>query len=449
MKQIKTALFVDFDNIFHSLCRAQSLNMAIAMGNYPGQWLERLKKHTHPEGGERDFLVRRVYLNPNGKYKDEIMGNERGWSYLDKFRPRLIEAGFEVVDCPSLTQGLKNAADIRIVIDVLECLDETNIYDEFVIASGDSDFTPLCQKLRAKDHRVTILSCGNAVAAYHNIANFHLDMADLINHEQAKKCWSVAKDYIDNSDEPVLYANLVAILQPKFGETIDKSNWFGKGSFSGLVHLMGAESSIRVKGPYIWNVDKHDAPGKAVIDEEAKKSEDVVKDNIDNSNLMNGQSVWNADKHDAPEKDAPEKDTPEKDTPEKDTPEKDTPEKDTPEKDTPEKDTPEKMLIDEEQAKKCWDVAKAYIDNSNDPVLLADLSHKLHSEFGETIGKSEWFGMASLRRFVHSRGDEVGILMYDQYVWNCGFNPEVQQGDLYRIVPDWAFSCQGIYAAGY
>ena len=202
MKQIKTALFVDFDNIFRGLYDLDP-DMAIAMADDPGQWLERLKKHSLPEGDERNFLVRRVYLNPNGKIEDTIRGDHNGWQYLSRFRPSLIEAGFEVVDCHPLkrelkgvTRPLKNASDIRIVIDVLECLDSTDLYDEFVIASGDSDFTPLCQKLRAKNRRVTIISCGNTVAAYRNIANFHLDMAAIIDEEEVKKLRDKAKGYV-------------------------------------------------------------------------------------------------------------------------------------------------------------------------------------------------------------------------------------------------------------
>jgi uncharacterized LabA/DUF88 family protein len=38
-------------------------------------------------------------------------------------------------------------------------------YDEFVIASADSDFTPLLQRLRAADRRTTLLATFDAVEA--------------------------------------------------------------------------------------------------------------------------------------------------------------------------------------------------------------------------------------------------------------------------------------------
>ena len=63
----------------------------------------------------------------------------------------------KVIECFSLTNR-KNAADIRIVIDILQSLSRPTRYDEFIIASSDSDFTPLLQCLRANGHRTIILS---------------------------------------------------------------------------------------------------------------------------------------------------------------------------------------------------------------------------------------------------------------------------------------------------
>ena len=106
-----------------------------------------------------------------------------------------------------------------------------------------------------------------------------------LDDEEAKKCWGVAKDYIDNSNEPVLLSELGARLRSEFGETIAKSNWFGGGSISRFVHFRGDEDGILMYEHYVWNANKHDDPQKAFLDdEEAKKCKDVVKDNIDNSN---------------------------------------------------------------------------------------------------------------------------------------------------------------------
>ena len=427
MKQIKTALFVDFDNIFGGL-HEYDPDMAIAMANKPSRWLERLKKHSLPEGDERDFLVRRVYLNPNGKLPDTIRSNTGSLLFLN-FRQHLTNAGFEVVDCPSLTKQSKNASDIRIVVDVFEGLNATTRYDEYIIVSSDSDFSPLFQSLRSKDRRVTMVFGGPTASAYRNIANFHLDMMAIIDEKEVKKLrdvakgnvWNEAKRYIDNSNAPLLLKSLRTELQKKFGEDtidkVDKARWFGEGSFSEFVRLMGGKDGILMNGQSVWKAPIDKAP---IDEEQAKECWDVIKDYIDNSNvpvlfqdlldrikpgfgetiakskwfgegsfsgfvclmgakssiLIKGKYVWNADKH----------------------------------------DNPEKVFLYEEQAKKCWDVVKSYIDNSNKPLSLRYLGDKLQSEFGLTLEKTNWFGEGSFSGFVRLMGGKDGIHVHGEDV---------------------------------
>ncbi|KQN90731.1 hypothetical protein ASE90_16645 [Sphingomonas sp. Leaf67] len=52
------------------------------------------------------------------------------------------------------------------IIDALDLLGHRTRFDEFVIASGDSDFMPLLQRIRAEDRRTTIVSPGYLAAAY-------------------------------------------------------------------------------------------------------------------------------------------------------------------------------------------------------------------------------------------------------------------------------------------
>ena len=91
------------------------------------------------------------------------------------FRATFLRAGFEVVDCPLLTPQKKNAADIKLAIDVVDALHGPVHYDEFVIASADSDFTPLLQRLRAADRRTTLLSTFDAVEALTVVADRVVD----------------------------------------------------------------------------------------------------------------------------------------------------------------------------------------------------------------------------------------------------------------------------------
>lgn len=152
----KCALFVDFDNIFIGL-RDDSKEAANVFATNPGRWLNWLEHGLGriEAGGEgnltRSILVRRCYLNPNS---------------FRNFRADFTRAGFTVVDCPPLTGGAKNSADIVMVMDILDALEHKTRFDEFIIMSGDADFTPVFYRLRAYDRRITALVSTPTAAAF-------------------------------------------------------------------------------------------------------------------------------------------------------------------------------------------------------------------------------------------------------------------------------------------
>ncbi len=151
----KVALFIDFDNIYSGLQRVAP-QAADAFATDPGAWLRWLEtgmpvEETPLDGEARRILVRRCYLNPR---------------VYQKYRAYFVLAGFDVVDCPPLTQQGKTSADIRMAMDVLDMLGHQTFFDEFVILSGDADFTPVLLRLRAHDRRTVILAVGFAAQAY-------------------------------------------------------------------------------------------------------------------------------------------------------------------------------------------------------------------------------------------------------------------------------------------
>ncbi len=77
------------------------------------------------------------------------------WSYFEADRRMLTEHHVELIE---ITQRLKhqrkNAADIKLAVDAIELSFERDYITTFVIATGDSDFTPLVDKLRALNKRV-------------------------------------------------------------------------------------------------------------------------------------------------------------------------------------------------------------------------------------------------------------------------------------------------------
>ena len=126
----KAALFLDFDNVYLAL-KDQDAQAAEAFVERPEQWLSWLAGDLYAGrlGGEaeRRILLRRCYLNPGP---------------FSRVRPQFVRAAFQVIDCPPLTSAGKNAADIQMVMDIIDAMAHPSGFDEFIILSGDSDFTP-------------------------------------------------------------------------------------------------------------------------------------------------------------------------------------------------------------------------------------------------------------------------------------------------------------------
>jgi hypothetical protein len=158
---LRTALFLDFDNVFFSLRNADPA-AAKAFADEPKRWLEAIAGGgLIDDGGEagrpaRRILLRRCYANP---------------AVMRFFRGAFLRAGFQIVDCPSLTGRGKNSADISMVIDALELIGHATRFDEFVILSGDADFTPLLTRLRMHDRRTTIYANPVTASAYRAVCD--------------------------------------------------------------------------------------------------------------------------------------------------------------------------------------------------------------------------------------------------------------------------------------
>lgn len=76
------------------------------------------------------------------------------WARYETAKRPLHEAAFELIEIPHVSYSGKNSADIRLVVDALDlCYTKAHI-DQFVIISGDSDFSPLVNKLRENNRMV-------------------------------------------------------------------------------------------------------------------------------------------------------------------------------------------------------------------------------------------------------------------------------------------------------
>ena len=278
----KSALLIDFDNIFSALWSLDQ-RTAIKFASEPADWLQILANSYLTEDTRR-WLFARCYLNPAG-----FVSSPRGESerlYFSRFRPGFVRAGFEVVDCPAVARGGKNAADIRIVIDALDLLSHRTHFDEFVIASGDSDFTPLLQRLRAEDRHIAVLSPGFLAAAYSAVADRIIGFdalegilnadseqvdtpsshngAELIGTEAENSAATEARNFAafirgryEQATGPLNLAAL-AFETARACPTAKQLGWFGKG-FQGAVADLGLPN-VRTSQHHIWDDERHQPP---------------------------------------------------------------------------------------------------------------------------------------------------------------------------------------------
>jgi len=161
---MKSALFVDFDNVYTQLRQVQPM-AAERFARQPIEWIRWLTESLeipvgHDPDARRRLLVRRCYLNPN---------------WYQTYRHAFLRAGFEIVDCPPVTAQGKTSTDIHMVLDIVELLQHETRYDEFIVLSADADFTPVLRKLRRYDRRTSVLAIGFPSAAYQASADLLID----------------------------------------------------------------------------------------------------------------------------------------------------------------------------------------------------------------------------------------------------------------------------------
>lgn len=157
MNESKIALFIDFENIAIGVMDAKYKKFEINL------LLERLL-----EKGK--IVVKRAYCD---------------WDKFPDYKRELHEAAIELIEIPGRGYSGKNSADIRMAVDAMDMCWSKEHIDTFVVASGDSDFSPLVSKLKENDKYV--IGCG--------VKNSSSDLL------------------IDNCDEWIFYEDLVRGVQ--------------------------------------------------------------------------------------------------------------------------------------------------------------------------------------------------------------------------------------------
>jgi hypothetical protein len=179
-----SAVFVDYDNIYLSLKR-KSEEAAKRFAKDAASWLREIESgrlitptNTPAGAASRRIVMNRCYGNPVPRRNAH--DNSTDMNSFPFVRHHFLRAGFEVIDCPPLTAQLKNSADIRMVMDIRDLLMHDTYFDEFVILSGDADFTPVLIRLRAHARRTVIFANDFTAAPYTAISDGEVREADLI-----------------------------------------------------------------------------------------------------------------------------------------------------------------------------------------------------------------------------------------------------------------------------
>jgi len=177
-----SALFVDYDNVYLSLKR-RSEKAAARFAQAPTYWLQaivsgRLIRRHDDTPVPRRVIVNRVYGNPVPRRTSREAANDPN-SFIF-VRHHFIRSGFEVIDCPPLTAQLKNGSDIRMAIDVRDMIEHRTRFDEFILLSGDADFTPVLHRLREYDRQIVIYANDHTAQPYTALCNGRIEENDLV-----------------------------------------------------------------------------------------------------------------------------------------------------------------------------------------------------------------------------------------------------------------------------
>jgi uncharacterized protein (TIGR00288 family) len=135
-QELTLAVFIDFENLALGFTnRNERVNIQ--------RILARLLEKGH-------IVVKRAYAD---------------WKRFAADAASLHEAAIELIEVPARRMTGKNSADMRLCVDAMDMSYSKAHIDTFVIASGDSDFSPLVSKLRENNKHVIGLGLRDSTSA--------------------------------------------------------------------------------------------------------------------------------------------------------------------------------------------------------------------------------------------------------------------------------------------
>lgn len=204
------------------------------------------------------------------------------WVTRQSYRKTVVQAGFELIDCPKISATHKNAADIRLAVDCLSIGYDHEDIETFVLVTGDVDFVPLINKLRTMG-RDTIVVAANASAAElllqscdEYIPAYRLDEIETHSTEQLsfeeslellKKAYEYLKTRssdLQGKDIKSLLKNRILQLNPSF----DEKDYEDCSSFTS--YLEKARMFVKLDGIFTEKTPARGEPS------ESKESQAVI-----------------------------------------------------------------------------------------------------------------------------------------------------------------------------
>ncbi len=172
------------------------------------------------------------------------------WSRYSDYKRSFHEAAIELIEVPQKSVGGKNSADIRLVVDAMDMSFQKEHINCFVVASGDSDFSPLVSKLKENNKYVIGLGVKNSTSDlliencdefifYEDLVRVQQRPIPVISGapEKLQECFSLLVDSIvalQRENKEVLWGSMVKETmkrkKPSFNET-----YYGFRTFSHLL----------------------------------------------------------------------------------------------------------------------------------------------------------------------------------------------------------------------
>jgi len=230
----RLALFIDFENIAIGVRDAHYRKFDVNLV------LERLLD-------KGKLIVKKAYAD---------------WSRYSDYKRSFHEAAIELIEVPQKSVGGKNSADIRLVVDAMDMSFQKEHINCFVVASGDSDFSPLVSKLKENDKYVIGLGVKNSTSdlLIENCDEF-IFYEDLVRGQQrplpqfanvpakVQECFALLVDSIvalQRENKEILWGSMVKETmkrkRPQFNET-----YFGFRTFSHLLEEAQRQGIVKLR----------------------------------------------------------------------------------------------------------------------------------------------------------------------------------------------------------